>query len=59
MNLYNCEVVILARQYFIEGRITNVLKSKKTMHNINIQSPYKKTYLDISLAYINFSSTKC
>jgi hypothetical protein len=57
MNSYNCEVAILARQYEIEGRMTNIIKSKKT---IQTSSPsYKKTYVDISLAYINFSNTKC
>ena len=57
MNSYNCEVAVLARQFEIEGRMTNILKSKKTIQTSS--SSYKKTYLDISLAYINFSSTKC
>jgi hypothetical protein len=57
MNSYNCEVAILARQYEIEGRMTNIIKSKKTIQTSS--ASYKKTYVDISLAYINFSNTKC
>lgn len=57
MNSYNCEVAILAKQFEIEGRVTNLLKSKRIIQNAF--HSYKKTFLDLSLAYINFSSTKC
>ena len=57
MNTYNSEVTILARQYELEGRVTSVTKSKKVIQSS--MATYKKSFIDVSLAYINFSSAKC
>jgi hypothetical protein len=37
--------------------MTNIVKSKRIIVNSN--AAFKKTFIDVNLAYINFSSTKC
>ena len=36
--------------------MTNIIKSKKCI--LNSSATFKKTFIDVSLAYINFSSIK-
>ena len=50
-------MTVLAKQFEIEGRMTNIIKSKKLI--VNSAASFKKSFIDVSLAYINFSSTKC
>lgn len=37
--------------------MTNIIKSKKMI--VNSTASFRKSFIDVSLAYINFSSTKC
>jgi hypothetical protein len=59
MNGYNCEVTVLAKQYQLQGRVTNIVKSKKKIGNGSSINTVRSNYIDVSLAYINFSGMKC